>query len=473
MSDTHDLLALPQSNSSLLIRSDARSSLVARGRVDAKALVARRVDRVLRAVIANRKGEPRRIGTAQLPPPRLYGVIDRNGEYVVDPIYKGIQPFSEGMAACSTTVERQGYTSPLDALFDSDLGVWGYVNHDGQIILPPTFERVREFSEQLAAVATESKWGFIRKDGSWAIPPRYDGALSFRAGVARVRAGQKCGFINTSGEYVIEPSFDILFEFSEGLACAELNGKVGYIEPNGRFAIEPHYDQFRGSLRGATSFQYGSARIQIGEDDGIIDTKGNLLFQCADGESIEDLSHGFAIVHESGDNQEHGYYIDSRGKRILSESPDDSCELDADVLDAVEGFREGLGVVAASFLPWHHGELLPIRRHVERAGSSRLFGYVNSNGQLAISPQFASAKPFREGLAAVKPVESAGHGFIDRNGNLAIEPKFTRVRDFANGMAPIAERGGLEGKWGFVDQDGNAVIDCRFDWVENFQKVEV
>jgi hypothetical protein len=98
---------------------------------------------------------------------------------------------------------------------------------------------------------------------------------------------------------------------------------------------------------------------------------------------------------------------------------------------------------------------------------------VSSTGQLAIFPQFASAKPFREGLAAVEPDESAGHGFIDRSGNLAIEPKFTRVRDFANGMAPVAERGGIEGKWGFVDRDGNAVIDCRFDRVENFQEVKV
>jgi hypothetical protein len=40
-------------------------------------------------------------------------------------------------------------------------------------------------------------------------------------------------------------------------------------------------------------------------------------------------------------------------------------------------------------------------------------------------------------------------------------------------MAPVAERGGIEGKWGFVDRDGNAVIDCRFDRVENFQEVKV
>jgi len=473
MSDTHDLLILPQSSNSLLIRSDAHSSLVARGRVDANALAARRIERVLRAVIANRKGEPLRTGKTKLPPPRLYGVIDRSGEYVVDPIYKGVQPFSEGMAAYSSTVEKWVYASPLETLFNSDLGVWGYVNHNGQIVIGPAFERVREFSEDYAAAAIESKWGFIRKDGTWAIPPRYDGALSFRAGVACVRVGQKCGFIDKLGEFAIEPRFDLLLDFSEGLACVELNGKVGYIGRDGYFAIEPRFDPFEGSLLGATSFQFGLAKVQLNGKDCLIGTGGNLLFQCAGGESIDDLREGFAIVHEAGDNQDLGFYIDSRGKKILSESPEYSDELDADVLDAVEGFGEGLGVVAASFATWHHGELLPLRRHAERAGSNRLFGYVSSTGQLAIFPQFASAKPFREGLAAVEPDESAGHGFIDRSGNLAIEPKFTRVRDFANGMAPVAERGGIEGKWGFVDRDGNAVIDCRFDRVENFQEVKV
>ena len=44
MSDTHDLLILPQSSNSLLIRSDAHSSLVARGRKDALYLMKQRTE---------------------------------------------------------------------------------------------------------------------------------------------------------------------------------------------------------------------------------------------------------------------------------------------------------------------------------------------------------------------------------------------------------------------------------------------
>lgn len=98
---------------------------------------------------------------------------------------------------------------------------------------------------------------------------------------------------------------------------------------------------------------------------------------------------------------------------------------------------------------------------------------MNSTGQVAISPQFISAKRFREGLAAVEAHESGEYGFIDRCGKLAIEPRFNRARDFANGMAPVGERGGTEGKWGFVDREGITVIACRFDWVENFQEIDL
>jgi hypothetical protein len=478
MAEKHDLLILPNQGDSSIVLSETRSSLAARGRKEAKSLAARRAEVVYRAIVVIRKGEwYDQTGKPKTPfPPKFFGVVDRSGEFVVDPIYRAIEPFSGGLAAFSPSdVERRIYAASLDTQFSSDLGLWGYLDHKGEIIISPSFERARGFCEDVAAVSANGKWGFIRKNGSWVIRPQYDGALDFENGLACVRVGQKCGFIDKSGEFAIEPRFDLTFAFSEGLACAELGGKVGYIRRNGSFAIEPRFEGFdNGSLRGATSFRSGVARVVLGGKDCLVNQTGDFVLQSEDEqETIGDFNEGIAIVHEPGGNWHRGYYIDLNGQRILRDAGDDSDDLCAETLDAVEGFGEGLGVVAVSFVDFDHGSFA-LRRHADHRGGRRVHGYVDTQGQVVISPQFAEAKPFKNGLAAVKVDDESGkYGFIDKGGGVCIDAQFARVHDFASGMAAVALQSGREGKWGYVDQDGRIAVSCRFDWAHDFQEIAI
>jgi hypothetical protein len=245
---------------------------------------------------------------------------------------------------------------------------------------------------------------------------------------------------------------------------------VGYIRRNGNFAIEPRFEGFdNGSLRGATSFRSGVARVVLGGKDCLINQTGDFIFQSGDEEeTIGDFNEGIAIVHEPGGNWDRGYYIDSNGQRILRDSADDSDDLGADALDAVEGFGEGLGVVAVSFVDFDNGSFA-LRRHADH----RVHGYVDTQGQMVIIPQFASAKPFKNGLAAVDVDGSGKYGFIDKSGKVFLEAQFARVHDFANGIAAVALQSGREGKWGYVDQDGRIGVACRFDWVHDFQEIAI
>jgi hypothetical protein len=328
MGDKPELLHLQEQGSSSLVRSPARSAIAARGRKDAAALAARQAEVVYRAIVTIRKGEwYGETRKAKVPfPPKFFGVVDRSGDFVVDPIYRAIEPFSGGLAAFSSSpVERRSYGALLDSLFCADLGLWGYLDYNGQIVIDPSFERARGFSEDLAAAAINGKWGFVRRDGSWAVRPQFDGALGFENGLACVRVGQKCGFVDKSGEFAIGPRFDLLFAFSEGLACAQLDGKLGYIGRDGNFAIEPRFEAFENG--GASGFRSGVARVDLSGKHCLINQAGNLIFQCEDGASIDDFHEGIAIVHEAGGNVDHGYYIDQGGRRILQEATDDSDDL--------------------------------------------------------------------------------------------------------------------------------------------------
>jgi len=58
-------------------------------------------------------------------------------------------------------------------------------------------------------------------------------------------------------------------------------------------------------------------------------------------------------------------------------------------------------------------------------------------------------------------------GFIDTNGNWAIQPEFDKARDFSNGFAAVNKNG----QWGFIDQNGNLVIPPQFDSAKDFIRI--
>jgi len=85
------------------------------------------------------------------------------------------------------------------------------------------------------------------------------------------------------------------------------------------------------------------------------------------------------------------------------------------------------------------------------------WGYLDSNGKVAIHPSFSSGSPsgFREGLAQVWFNGLAG--FIRKDGSTAISPRFSYATDFENGIA-VAGTGG-DPDSAFCSYDRLALID--------------
>jgi hypothetical protein len=72
------------------------------------------------------------------------------------------------------------------------------------------FEAVRPFTgapDMPAAVKSGGKWGFVDAEGEFVIPPRYDDARSFAFGLAAVRLGGRWAYIDGEGRLVIDGGF--------------------------------------------------------------------------------------------------------------------------------------------------------------------------------------------------------------------------------------------------------------------------
>lgn len=153
-----------------------------------------------------------------------YGYVNLEGELVIPCRFEHAGNFFEGLA--NVTID----------------GKKGFINKNGEVIIEPKFEAIGKFSQGLAPVKLADKWGFINQNGKMIIPPTFDDARSFSEGLALIKQFGKWGFIDCSGKIVIQPKFNEISEFSEGLAPALISNKWGYIDIEGKIVIEPQFD---------------------------------------------------------------------------------------------------------------------------------------------------------------------------------------------------------------------------------------
>ena len=102
------------------------------------------------------------------------------------------------------------------------------------------YDAVSKFSEGLAFVKRNGKYGYININGEEVIPCQYDVASSFSEGLAFVKRNRKYGYINTEGKEVIPCQYDKATTFFENHAVVSKNSKYHFINKSGQEVL---YDE--------------------------------------------------------------------------------------------------------------------------------------------------------------------------------------------------------------------------------------
>jgi hypothetical protein len=96
--------------------------------------------------------------------------------------------------------------------------------------------------------------------------------------------------------------------------------------------------------------------------------------------------------------------------------------------------------------------------------SPRSFGYIDAKGKFIVQPQFEYANNFSEGLAAVKINQR--WGYINKLGKMFIPPKFDDTEGFSEGLAAVK----IDRHWGYIDKLGKMVIPPKFEEASSFDQ---
>lgn len=181
----------------------------------------------------------------------LWGYINTAGEEIIAPIWNNIGSFSESGIATKDNVFKLWKLTAANMVLEiinkpsknplyqakyqylsSVVEGRAFVDNEritdeyGKTIAQIPFLKHYDFSEGLAAVKSKNnnKWGFIRLDGTWALPPAFEEVYSFHEELAAVRQGEKWGFINKKGTVVVPCIFDKVKNFKNGTARVEVGG---------------------------------------------------------------------------------------------------------------------------------------------------------------------------------------------------------------------------------------------------------
>ena len=355
-------------------------------------------------------------------------------------------------------------------------------------------------------VKKDGLFGFIDENGNWIIPPKYkdvgcdsENHAAFADGLALVQSNENdlFGFIDIKGTWIIEPKFSEALPFAPGTGFTAAKGEQegwGVINKLGNWVIEPRYEN--------CSHIIGDRYFKLDKDW----TKLFYYFDAKDGKLLID-----GCVYEK--------------KRSLSEiaagvdwlscydaaTDDDSPTLIQAIGTGLWGFidynntADG-GVIYPRFkkaYPFSNGLALV------QSGENELYGFINRTGEYVVRPEFkelfystdgmfakACSKdngqwgiinlkgewvldPIYTGSESIEiPYEECGtanglRGYKNHSGKWIIKPLFLEIGSYEeNGMA-VAKCAENE-LWGFINLKGEWVIEPQFESdAENFEWSEI
>jgi|GEM_PF-5651114 len=352
------------------------------------------------------------------------------------------------------TFTRDYYRSPYG---------WGWLDENGEVVIPPQYDEAGDFHEGLAAVSRKGLWGYIDRSGREAIPLEYLTASHFAGGYAAVRNfDNRVGVIDRSGKVVLPFRYEEVSIAPHSIALVRSDSGYYYfihlrhfkkskpwpkawnfgkastarVRESGKYyLIDTLFEVVAGPFDALSGYKGGAYRFRQGEAYGLIDSAGRMLVPAT--YSWIALSPAGKHVGRKG----HRYYLLPEGFPLR----------DMDSLRDLEYIGRG-------WLRYRTGEewrmidtagrKSPLR--FEFVGSfseglapvgvwGRGWNWVNARGVLWQKGQFyLMTWPFHQGKA--RALKSSGLGMIDRTGHWVLPAVYTELRDFSEGLARFQSR---------------------------------
>lgn len=248
---------------------------------------------------------------------QLYGFIDANGKWAIEPQFSSVSNYFSNGRALVSVGSRQVF-----------------INKRGRVLEADAFDSARPFRYGYSVAMLNGSYGLLNSNLSWTIQPAYSESLNLGPdAIATVNVGKKEGFLNTKGKFLTRDGAPMFFDdadvYVDGhvVVCDNTNERTEsgdsriptyyLIDKSGNVAIAD--DQYREME--SLGEDLVAARNKGKKDDRwsdnpwkIYDLSGNSVGSRSYG-GVARFSCGLARVQSEDDNT--FGYIDASGNEVI------------------------------------------------------------------------------------------------------------------------------------------------------------
>lgn len=124
-------------------------------------------------------------------------------------------------------------------------GAVGFVNQNGNWIIPAQFSEASVFEENLASFRNTLNWGLINSSGNIIAAPQWEQIKPFVKGISISMNSGEFFLVNASGSTLNSEGFSNILRTSDGYFLVERAGKTGLLDPNGNELLPTEFDNIR------------------------------------------------------------------------------------------------------------------------------------------------------------------------------------------------------------------------------------
>jgi hypothetical protein len=334
----------------------------------------------------------------------------------------------------------------------------GYINETGKIIISPIFLSGNDFAEGLAAVRLNGMYGFINESGTFVIKPDYDFATNFVHGLTVVYKDGEPLFIDKTGNIVLSKTYSGLYfiDTRKGIITTH-SKKQGLINVyTKQLLIDTVFSSISDFKNGVSIVYEYIKPIQKQKTKrvAVIDSTGKFIVPFGKYETIKPFLEGYASVKINNKQTKDGStdgVIDTRGNLLFKRPYKNNSYVDGD-------FHDGYAKVSL-YKYW-----IPEKKGITSISEKNYEGFINLKGEVVFNDtNYRYVKDFSNGRAFIKE-DNKDYILIDRYFKRVGNKEFQDIpgEAFKNGYAIVETGDGF----GIIDTLGNFVTKSDFDEID-------
>lgn len=395
-----------------------------------------------------------------------YGYVDVNGNEVIPLKYKNAQPFKNGLAVVDGAVlkplfkkynRENAYSEGLAVV--KQAGKYGFADEDNSVKIALNYQDAWSFKNNIALVKKENKYGVINKEGAIVIDIKYDSIFDFNQyGIAKIILNKKYGLISNEGVEVQKPINEAIFDLqTNGALKFVQNKKYGLFNQEGEVIIKPKYDKLYNFEK------VGLAGFELNNKEGLIDKNGkevvtnkyDKIYTFQEiGLAKFSIGNKYGIINSIGEE-----IVTAKYHKIYNTQKNGMTIF---VLGSKFGMinKDGKEIITAKYDNIYATQDNGLITYVFNGKS----GLTNIYGKEITTAKFDKIYRFQNNNLTVVVINGK-HGIIDQHGNEILKAEYDDLFAYQiNGLAEIKNNN----KYGFVNQKGEIVVPIKYQSVYTF-----